>query len=64
MLLGDGSDRLSSHLIINIGNIHYKMNIIVEIIRHNSPQNVLGNIISISLSSGIQVHKIGQIYLA
>lgn len=44
------STRLSPslvHLVVNICNVHHKMNIIAEIIRQNASEDILGNIVSI-----------------
>ena len=41
----DGSGR-NSNLVINIGDVHHKMDIIAKVIRQNPSQNVLRDIVS------------------
>jgi hypothetical protein len=36
----------NANLVINIGDVHDKIDIVAKVIRHNSAQDVLGDVVS------------------
>jgi hypothetical protein len=48
---------LQAHLVIDVGNVHYKMYIISEVIGHNPAQYVLCDIVSKRSLCIVQIYE-------